>query len=546
MSELPGSSSHEVLIEKYLLGTLSPAEANQLLHALQAQPALGGDLLDYLQMHEMLRHLIQAGTLASPLAQDDPASRIEPAASVPASKGFAWTHPLMWVSGLAACIAALIGASLLWRSAPAGSRKESTTYAVAVMTRMVDAEWAHSGEVHYVGGALAPGWLHLKGGVVQVDFFNGARVVLQGPAAFQVVSAQEAFCDFGRLSAEVPPSAHGFRIRTPHMVLVDLGTAFGLAVNETNAELHVFKGEVELQERSAAKQNLKEGQGASVADTGTWRQFAASPSAFMSAADLDRSVLADQHLRLQSWRAASAQLSHDPSLILHFDFEDVTALERTLHNRAAGPAAAGDATLVGCSSEQGRWPGKHSLEFTGVGSRALVNVPGEFRSLTFAAWVRVNSLENNYNSLFMCDAFNPGAPHWQILASGAVRLGVANTDPAAHAEYDAPVIFTPERLGQWIHLAVVYDAAAKQVTHFVNGQLVSRQPVLFETALRLGPTQLGNWNRGAYTADATPIRNFSGRMDEFQFFRRPLSDTEVRQLCNVGRPESVRIAKATN
>jgi hypothetical protein len=186
------------------------------------------------------------------------------------------------------------------------------------------------------------------------------------------------------------------------------------------------------------------------------------------------------------------------------------------------------------------------LEFSGVSSRVLLNVPGEFKSLTLAAWVRVNSLENNYNSLFMCDAFKPGAPHWQILSTGEVRLGVANRDPTAHAEYDTPVIFTPERLGQWTHLAVVYDAAAKQVAHFVNGEVVKRQRLLFETPLCLGPTQLGNWNRGDYTADVTPIRNFSGRMDEFEFYRRSLSETEIRQLYEAGQAQSIRVVQAAN
>ena len=114
------------------------------------------------------------------------------------------------------------------------------------------------------------------------------------------------------------------------------------------------------------------------------------------------------------------------------------------------------------------------------------------------------------------------------------------------ANYTVKQLLTPERLGQWTHLAVVYDAAAKQVTHFVNGEAVKRQRLLFDTSLRLGPTQLGNWNRGDYTADATPIRNFSGRIDEFEFYRRSLSETEIRQLYEAGQAQSIRIVQAAN
>jgi len=546
MSE-PREPNHvEVLIQKYVAGQLTPAEAKDLLGRLQKHPALGAEVLDHLRLDEMLTQLIQAESYAAPQAASDRSQRSELQPNSMPFRVMNLRPYIAWATALAACLVVLAGLSGWWRPKPAAAREETTTHAVAVLTRMANVEWATPGDVHYPGAALAPGWLRLKAGVLQVEFFNGARVVLEGPAELQVVSAKEALCNSGKLSAEAPPSAHGFCIRTPQMNLVDLGTAFGLAVSGNGTEVHVFKGEVELQEKSTAKQSLKEGEAASVGSSGAMRHFPASHSAFMSASDLDRFALADQRRRHENWQAASAQLSADPSLLVHFDFEGVALPDRTLHNLAIKAGALGDATMVGCSPGPGRWPDKHALEFSGVSSRVLLNVPGEFKSLTLAAWVRVNSLENNYNSLFMCDAFKPGAPHWQILCTGEVRLGVANRDPTAHAEYDTPVIFTPERLGQWTHLAVVYDAAAKQVTHFVNGEAVKRQRLLFDTSLRLGPTQLGNWNRGDYTADATPIRNFSGRIDEFEFYRRSLSETEIRQLYEAGQAQSIRIVQAAN
>jgi hypothetical protein len=75
----------------------------------------------------------------------------------------------------------------------------------------------------------------------------GARVVIEGPADFQFISASEVSCSGGRLTAEVPPQARGFRIGTPQMNVTDLGTSFGLDVKEGRTELHVFKGSVEFQ-----------------------------------------------------------------------------------------------------------------------------------------------------------------------------------------------------------------------------------------------------------------------------------------------------------
>jgi hypothetical protein len=557
MSEPLEPNHVEVLIQKYVAGQLTAAEAKDLLRRLQERPALGTEVLDHLRMDEMLSQLIQAEGFGSPVAGSNRIQRSEPRPDVVSFRGISLSRSLAWATALAACLVVLAGVSLRWGSKPAGSGKaamanpagseeEAMTRAVAVLSRTVNVEWATPGDMHRQGEALDPGWLRLKAGVLQVEFFNGARVVLEGPAELQVVSRKEAVCSSGKLSAEAPPSAHGFCIRTPQMNLVDLGTAFGVAVSGSGAEVHVFKGEVEWWEKSAAKQSLKEGEAASVTSGGAIRHFAANNSTFVRATDLDRLAVADQRLRYENWRKASAQLNADPSLVVHFDFEGVGSLNRTLHNLSTNAGAAGDATVVGCSPGQGRWPKKQALEFSGVSSRVLLNVPGEFKSLTYAAWVRVISLDNYFNSLFLCDGFKSGASHWQIFRTGAVRLGVADPNHVAHGEYDTPVIFTPERLGQWTHLAVVYDGDAKQVVHFVNGEEVKRQRLLFETPLRLGPCQLGNWNHGDYTVDEMPIRNLTGRMDEFEIWRRALSDKEIRQVYEAGQPQVVRVERAAN
>src|SRR6185503_1124510 len=110
------------------------------------------------------------------------------------------------------------------------------------------------------GAPLEPGWLRLKSGLAQIVFYSGARVVIEGPIELQLISPTEASCLNGRLTAEIPPQARGFRVGTPQMNVTDLGTSFGLDVKERRTDLHVFKGSVEFHSTTvAAKQNLKEG-----------------------------------------------------------------------------------------------------------------------------------------------------------------------------------------------------------------------------------------------------------------------------------------------
>jgi hypothetical protein len=157
-----------------------------------------------------------------------------------------------------------------------------------------------------------------------------------------------------------------------------------------------------------------------------------------------------------------------------------------------------------------------------------LELPGVYDALTLAAWVRVDGLDHNYNSLLMADAFDRGGMHWQITHAGVVRLGLAG----AH-DFDSPVIFTPERLGQWVHLAVVVDRVGHRVSHYVDGQEVSEQSLNINVPLGLGRAEIGTWNPGP-RHDHTPIRTFNGRMDEMLVFRRALSAPEVRELAQGG------------
>ncbi|MGD0537664.1 MAG: hypothetical protein ABSC03_08460 [Verrucomicrobiota bacterium] len=103
--------------------------------------------------------------------------------------------------------------------------------------------------------------------------------------------------------------------------------------------------------------------------------------------------------------------------------EAIWASGWSLPNVAAVGSAVPDATIVGCQGTEGRWPGKQALEFRSVSDRVRFNAPGEFGALTLSAWVNVKGLDRQFNSLFMCDGFDPGKIHWQIRNEGCWTWG---------------------------------------------------------------------------------------------------------------------------
>jgi FecR protein len=90
--------------------------------------------------------------------------------------------------------------------------------------------------------------LELAAGLVEITFDDGATVVLEGPAKFDVGKQGHARLEEGRLAAVVPEQARGFEVATAGLNVVDLGTEFGLMADAQGAtEIHVFNGLVKAQ-----------------------------------------------------------------------------------------------------------------------------------------------------------------------------------------------------------------------------------------------------------------------------------------------------------
>jgi hypothetical protein len=264
----------------------------------------------------------------------------------------------------------------LWLKRPAAQGTTST--AVAMLTRAVDARWGQSTRLMRVGGALEPGWLRLESGLALVVFYGGARVVIEGPTELQLVSPSEAACPSGRLLAEVPQPARGFRLKTDHLNVVDLGTVFGIDAAHGRTEVHVFKGRVELLAGRAVKQTLGEGQAAVAKGNAALRLMAANAAAFTSMFEFQQRSLASEAFRYERWQFASAQLNQDPSLVVHLDFENLSGSDWTLRNAAEGNRSVPEATIVGCQRAEGRWREKQALEFQSINDRVCLAVPGNF------------------------------------------------------------------------------------------------------------------------------------------------------------------------
>lgn len=509
---------------------LSPIQQQHLSALLHDDPALQAKYRDYLLLDAMLRWEQPEPAVAS--SNDSTLARAKRAPRLQ-----------VWL-GLAVAVAAgLLLAVGIWSVGPKPksvtkdvAAVEPEDSSVALLVQAPGAVW-ESSEPPRIGIPLAPGRLQLKAGYAHIQFYSGATVILEGPADFWLTSRTAAYCASGKLRANVPAHAEGFRIGTPTVDVVDRGTEFGLRVDKDDkAEVHVFQGKVEMYGPNDAEQapphtELKTGQGVRLDGQAVAKSIATDPAAFPTADVVTAQSQEALRKRREEWTATIAQLRQDPSLLVQYTFEP----SPTLRNEVRGENRPQDGTIVGCTWGAGRWLGKHGLEFKRVSDRVRLHVPGEFESLTLAAWVRVEHLPNINNALLLADGWEPGGVHWQIGEAGKLVLGIQGKPKGKGANYHAFGVVTPERFGQWTHLAVVYDRDAGQVTHYVDGQPASQTPILFNIPLRIEKAELGNWNIATHRNN-NPIRHLTGCMDEFLLFSRALSDAEVSRIYTAGRP----------
>lgn len=87
--------------------------------------------------------------------------------------------------------------------------------------------------------------VRISRGKVDLVYNSGVEIELIGPAEYQL-KPEGGILVAGGLLASVPEAGHGFTVETPNGKVVDLGTEFGVVVDDFGfSEVGVFKGKVE-------------------------------------------------------------------------------------------------------------------------------------------------------------------------------------------------------------------------------------------------------------------------------------------------------------
>src|SRR5690606_18004509 len=121
---------------------------------------------------------------------------------------------------------------------------EKAAVQVAVVERTIDARWSEPDGAKQKHAQVESGeLLHIASGVVQLTLESGVSLTVEGPARWTITGRNQATLHAGRLLARVPSQAVGFTLETPVGRIVDLGTEFGVNVDESGSlDVYVIKG----------------------------------------------------------------------------------------------------------------------------------------------------------------------------------------------------------------------------------------------------------------------------------------------------------------
>ena len=407
---------------------------------------------------------------------------------------------------------------------------------VAVVASQADVLW--ESPIVLSGAVLPRGEHHIQSGVMHLELFSGVQLVIEGEAEFTIDSPMVVKLNKGAVRAYVPDAAHGFQVVTAAGEIIDYGTEFSVHVDGGTTDFTVLDGEIGLLRAEKPELRFSQGESLRVRQAVAQPEKLEVPVRVVSSSAVARAVQDKIFSREEAWSVALQEWLRDERLVACYRCSG-NSQSRTLENLARGTSQASTAAVVGAAICANRWGhAGQAYDYTRYGSRARVAIPDEMDNLSMVCWVRINSLSNLFNSLFLTDGHDEGKPHWQIQKDGRIFFSVKHPHRKGtswrQTVFYSPDIWRDEMSGEWNMLAVTYDRRRGQVAHYLNGNQVSMETIPEHATVpvvHIGSASIANWADPMYRTDEEfTCRNLNGAIDEFLIFDGALTASDVARL----------------
>lgn len=283
-----GTPEERQLFDAACTGRLNSESHRQLEDLLRTSPAARRHYLDYAALHADLFGAVRVARVHDRLVGvlDDEHQELRGRHTLPPTRTIVVTAVLALATAAAVLLMLSPRSSEIAKTSPDNEREipisaeeqPSDEFAqwpglVARISRVDAVEWTQGTRVFAESDLVTAGTsVSLASGRVEIEFRQGAVVVLEGPAHLIAENANAASLLRGKLAAVAPPWATGFRVDTPGVDVVDHGTEFAMNVtgegSDAQVNVVVTEGEVEVlaNQQLEGGRRLRAGEGVQSSD----------------------------------------------------------------------------------------------------------------------------------------------------------------------------------------------------------------------------------------------------------------------------------------
>jgi len=555
------------LILACLYGIADETQARRLEELLETEPTARSAYVDFLMLYTHLHRrkgvclflegavdpilnenawqiLAEQEKTAEPVPVERPAEETQPQPTVKQT-----TQPRVSKFSIYSLI--LSTAALIFLIAYAQISPIARSPQIGKLRRTVQAKWQGvSGHISE-GCDLYAGPLNLAEGYAEIAFDSGAIMVIQAPSQFTLESAQQLFLQRGQVVVSLKGCAEQtFVVRSPTACVVDYGTEFGVTVQEDGkTETYVYEGQVQIRDSSIPVKFMKSmflnaGQGAVADKDHRLISQEINPHNFFRTEEMNAHQQARRGSSYHRWKAWTYRLHRDPSLVAHYFYEpakeDPDRLVNFMFpNRGSMQGIFGDQNKGKPSWTTGRWPQKQGVLFERKEHQAIVVPPDPVLSfnspLTLCAWVYFTSAEQWGGHLISCRENQQINYQFSLFDNNydydyqRNRFEFRQYDGSGKAGLYSQT-FVPSA-GVWHHFAVVYDGT--EIRFYVDGSLFQAVSYKGRTEPSAAEIVFGAVKINDYVLEEG---DFDGIVDEFLIFKRRLSESDILDIYENGKP----------
>ncbi len=221
-------------------------------HYSVVQNAIKGELLDSCKSGEgldvtILERMLDTEELAPEVEISDPESQVEVVKEVeiPGPVSHKSSKLYFIYSLIVSTAAVFLLMFIVYATIFPPKRGED----VAKISDQLNVQWCRNGEKLLTNDRLLTNQppYRIESGLIKIEFDRGVEVLVEGPASFSLPSDNEFEILNGKAYAKVPKKATGFTMLSPNSKVIDLGTEFGISVdNFGESDIHLVKGKANL------------------------------------------------------------------------------------------------------------------------------------------------------------------------------------------------------------------------------------------------------------------------------------------------------------